>query len=344
MRSMRRVAAAVAVSAVLGYTALPALAAFCCASAPSDTCCAKGSEDRDAALERAPCCKVAVAVKDATREQVMPRTSSGSAIVVPAAAPMSSPVLATFSIHTTPCVSRHPPVVVMQATDDRECHDTTVSLGHSRQRLFLPEALVWPRLVVEAGVLRDEAQKMAFAKHEDMVEQFEPESADKALGEGVHVRGPDRGANDLGADSFERAREPSTQVGVAIDDKHFGLDVQGCVSRLLRTPVIGRRPGDCSVHDSPSLQIEKEKDKEWRKSTSKVCTKSQAQVTWLRRKVLQRWPSPGTPFFMYRCTVRLRDPDSKLEQLTSKPLGAPPWVSRRHLADQHRVACRPSAA
>jgi len=57
-------------------------------------------------------------------------------------------------------VSRHPPVVVMQATDDRECHDTTVSLGHSRQRLFLPEALVWPRLVVEAGVLRDEAQKM----------------------------------------------------------------------------------------------------------------------------------------------------------------------------------------
>ena len=40
----------------------------------------------------------------------------------------------------------------------------------------------------------------------------------------------------------------------------------------------------------------------------------------------------------------LRDPDSKLEQLTSKPLGAPPWVSRRHLADQRRVACRPLAA
>ena len=32
---------------------------------------------------------------------------------------------------------------------------------------------------------------MALAKHEDMVEQFTPESADKALGEGVHVRGPD---------------------------------------------------------------------------------------------------------------------------------------------------------
>src|SRR5437870_11960793 len=97
----------------------------------------------------------------------------------------------------------------MQAIEDGECYDTTVRLGQSRQRLFLPEALVWPRLVVEAGVLRDEAQKMALAKHEDMVEQFAPEGADKALGEGVHVRGPDRGANDFGADSFEQAREPS---------------------------------------------------------------------------------------------------------------------------------------
>ena len=97
----------------------------------------------------------------------------------------------------------------MQAIEDWECHDTTVSLGHSRHRLFLPEALVWPSFVVEAGVLRDEAPQMALAKHKDMVEQFPPESADKALGEGVHVRGPDRGANDFGADGFKQAREPS---------------------------------------------------------------------------------------------------------------------------------------
>jgi len=203
----------------------------------------------------------------------------------------------------------------MQATDDRECHDTTLSLGHSRQRLFLPEALVWPRLVVEAGVLRDEAQKTALAKHEDMVEQFAPESADKALGEGVHVRGPDRGANDLGADSFEQAREPSTQLGVAIDDKHLGLDVQRCVSRLL-TPVIGRRPGDCSMHDLRLFRSRKNRTKIGRKSTSKVCAKSQAQVTWLRRKVLQRWPSPGTRFFMYRCTVRF---ETRIPSLSSSP-------------------------
>ena len=97
----------------------------------------------------------------------------------------------------------------MQAIEDWECHDPTVSLGQSRQRLLLAQALMWPSLVVEADVLRDEAQKMALAKHEDMVEQFAPESADKALGEGVHVRGPDCGANDLGADGFEQARESS---------------------------------------------------------------------------------------------------------------------------------------
>ena len=83
----------------------------------------------------------------------------------------------------------------MEAIEDWESHNTTDSLGHSRHRLFLPEALVWPSLVVEASVLRDEAQKMALAKHEDMVKQFAPESADKTFGEGVHVRGPDRGAN-----------------------------------------------------------------------------------------------------------------------------------------------------
>jgi len=97
----------------------------------------------------------------------------------------------------------------MQAIEDWECHDTTDCLGQSRHRLLLAQALMWPSFVVEAGVLRDEAQKMALAKHEDMVEQFAAESADKALGEGVHVRGPDRGANDFGADGFKQSREPS---------------------------------------------------------------------------------------------------------------------------------------
>src|SRR5213593_3265681 len=83
-----------------------------------------------------------------------------------------APVLATFSIRTSRAASRRPSVVVMQAIEDWECHDTTVCLGRSRHRLFLPQALMWPSLLVEANVVRDEAQKMALAKHEDMVEQF----------------------------------------------------------------------------------------------------------------------------------------------------------------------------
>src|SRR2546425_9254660 len=82
-------------------------------------------------------------------------------------------VLATFSIRTSRAASRRPSVVVMQAIEDWECHDTTVCLGRSRHRLFLPQALMWPSLVVEENVVRDEAQQMALAKHEDMVERSE---------------------------------------------------------------------------------------------------------------------------------------------------------------------------
>src|SRR6267378_1895440 len=90
MSPMRRVAAAIAVSVLMGSGALPALAALWCGS-PS--CCAKPGDNRATALERAPCCKVAVAVTDATREQVTLRPSGAPAIGVAAAAPaLSQPV------------------------------------------------------------------------------------------------------------------------------------------------------------------------------------------------------------------------------------------------------------
>jgi hypothetical protein len=53
----------------------------------------------------------------------------------------------------------------MEAIEDWDCHDTTVSLRHSRRGLFLPEALGWPSFVIKAGVRRDEAQKMAPQLH-----------------------------------------------------------------------------------------------------------------------------------------------------------------------------------
>src|SRR5713101_4598903 len=128
-------------------------------------------------------------------------------------------------------VSRRPSVVVMQPIEDRVCDDTTICLGCSRHGLFLPKALVWPSLVEEADVLRDEAQ-MVLPEHEHRVEQFAPQGADEALGEGVHVRCPDRSASDLCTDGLEQGRKTSAQLGVAIDDEHFWLDVQRCVSRL----------------------------------------------------------------------------------------------------------------
>jgi hypothetical protein len=104
MPRMRRVAAAIAVSALVGATALPALAALCCASAPSRACCAKGDEERGTALEHAPCCKID-AVKDAARERVLPRTSSGSAIAVPAVAPhLSHAALLTADARRPACM------------------------------------------------------------------------------------------------------------------------------------------------------------------------------------------------------------------------------------------------
>src|SRR5260370_11670201 len=92
MPPMRRVAAAIAVSAALvGSAALPALAERCCA--PSHACCAKGGEDRGVALERAPGFKVAAAAKHAAREQVPPRGSVIAIAAVPA--PSSHPAVLT---------------------------------------------------------------------------------------------------------------------------------------------------------------------------------------------------------------------------------------------------------
>src|SRR6266852_7087441 len=61
-------------------------------------------------------------------------------------------------------VSRRPSVVVTQPIEDRVRDDTTICLGCSRHGLFLPKALVWPSLVEEADVLRDEAQQMVRPK------------------------------------------------------------------------------------------------------------------------------------------------------------------------------------
>jgi hypothetical protein len=104
MPAMRRLAAVIAVSVLVGSTALPVLAALCCDSAPSHTCCTRGEEAGAAALERAPCCKAAVAVKGAAREQATPRATGGSLIAIPAAAPLlSQPAVLTADARRPAC-------------------------------------------------------------------------------------------------------------------------------------------------------------------------------------------------------------------------------------------------
>ncbi len=150
----------------------------------------------------------------------------------------------------------------MQPVEDRERDDTTLCLGRSGHGLFLPEALVWSSLIEEANVLRDEALKMVLSEDGHMVQQFAPQSADKALSESIHVRCPDRGTSDLCADGLEHGREPTAQLGITIDHQHFGVGIQRCISRLLCTPLVGRRWGDGSTDDSAPLEIDAEQDED----------------------------------------------------------------------------------
>src|SRR5437870_5910678 len=116
------------------------------------------------------------------------------------------------------------------------------------------------------------------------------------------------------------------------------------VARLLRTPVIGRRPGDCSVHDSPSRQIEKEQDENRAEEHVEGLHEVTSPGDVVAEESGPALAVAGDPLLHVPLHGALRDSDAKLEQLASKPLSAPPWVSFRHRANQRRIACGLSAA
>src|SRR6266849_9810337 len=190
---------------------------------------------------------------------------------------------------------------------------------------------MWSSLIEEANVLRDEALKM--------VQQFAPQSADKALSESIHVRCPDRGTSDLCAAGLEHGREPSAQLGITIDHQHFGVGVQRCISRLLRTPLVGRRSGDGSTDDSAPLEIDEEQDEDGAEERveglHEVARPGNVVAEESAPALAAAWESP-LHISLHRA---LRHADSKLEQLTPHPLGAPARVSRGHLANERGVAC-----
>src|SRR6266404_991500 len=185
---------------------------------------------------------------------------------------------------------------------------------------------------------------MALAKHEEMVEQFAPESADKALGEGVHVGVRTAVRTTLVPTASNRLANRAPSLA-----SRSTTSTSGWTSKVAFRACCAHQSSDGARVTAACMILRlfrsrKNRTKIGRKSTSKVCTKSQAQVTWLRRKVLQRWPSPqGTRLFMYRCTVRF---ETRIPSLSSSPrsrsaphLGFRAAISRISVAK--RVGLRP---
>ena len=98
------------------------------------------------------------------------------------------------------------------------------------------------------------------------------------------------------------------------------------------------------MHDSPSLQIEKEQDEERAEEHVEGLHEVTSPDDVVAEESGPALAVAGDPLLHVPLHGALRDSDAKLEQLASKPLSASPWVSLRHLANQRRIVCRLSAA
>ena len=87
LNSMRRLIAAIALSAVVGYAAVPALVAMWCETAMSHACCARTGDGGIDAATRAPCCKT-LFVTENRRTEAAP--GAGIRVVAPVAVALSA--------------------------------------------------------------------------------------------------------------------------------------------------------------------------------------------------------------------------------------------------------------
>src|SRR5829696_1693354 len=118
-------------------------------------------------------------------------------------------------------------------------------------------AVVVPEVAVE------DAKEVAAAGEQEMVQAFSAYGADPALGDGVGVRGLDRGADDLGADRAPDVVEGSGELAVAVadqepDDSGLLIKRDGQVAGLLGDPGAGGVGGDTSEVDSSDVQLDEE--------------------------------------------------------------------------------------
>jgi len=76
------------------------------------------------------------------------------------------------------------------------------------------------------------------------------------------------------------------------------------------------------MHDLPSLQIEKEQEEDWTEKHVECLHEVTSPGNMVAKESAPALAVAGDPLLHVPLHGALRDPDSKLEQLPSKPLGA----------------------
>jgi hypothetical protein len=147
-------------------------------------------------------------------------------------------------------------------------------------------------VVVVTDELPEHPVEMAFSADERPVQALGPRCADKAFGESVRPRRPDRGADDPGADRAHHLVKRPDELRIAVTDK----EAEG--SRLIfqgggQVPGLWGNPGPDRVgrhagqEDLTSLQVNEEQDVEPspgdRVEVEEVAAE-RAGGTWARRK------------------------------------------------------------
>ena len=137
--------------------------------------------------------------------------------------------------------------------------------------------------VVVPDVAVEDAKEVAAAGDQEMVQAFPAHGADPPLGDGVGVRGLDRGADDLGVDRAPEVIEGPRELAVAVADQEpdggsllIKRDTQ--VAGLLGDPSAGGVGGDTSEVDSSGVQLDENSTYSRCRNTVSTVRKSQATM------------------------------------------------------------------
>jgi hypothetical protein len=109
---------------------------------------------------------------------------------------------------------------------------------------------------------------VVFAKNKDVIKELSPQSAREPLGEGIHVRGTRRRADDSRAGGLEHRGELPCELRVAVANERLRCLIERRLASPLCTPRVRWSIGPGSVHNDTSAEIEDEEDETSRNRTS----------------------------------------------------------------------------